>query len=391
MQHWSWMGSVCLQGNSHLVIGWFGMVDVLLGHLHSSSSAQPSMVGSLCWVSHAHRQKWQYICIHSGRPLIDYFFSFSAADGPFTMYVGALPTALFLSLSENAFLSKFLQRQWGLFTKWRRSGSAGHFCTRVHAGCMAGCVRPRKTHLRRATFCSFCLNTLRVILTDDLCVRRTWKIKPEKELEQDFSIFISDRWQWAVWDSEQRKQHCRVVWTVTLTAVVGGKRHLRLGFVFYTEKSSTPSVLAVLVLCLRALAFVTVSAQPPRVCQIWRTRYGTCVQEPSTSETAADVQLSIARLSNLTKRKSSWRLKTHRNTCDCSVKPSSKSVPFFFRNTCVRFLSTVTVTGCRQTQVLRPAGGVKHSDSDLVETRVLSAKKALRWIEGSILSNSRKF
>ena len=40
---------------------------------------------------------------------------------------------------------------------------------------------------------------------------------------------------------------------------------------------------------------------------------------------------------------------------------------------------------------LRPAGGVNHSDSDLVETGELSAKKALRWIEGSILSNSRKF
>ena len=40
---------------------------------------------------------------------------------------------------------------------------------------------------------------------------------------------------------------------------------------------------------------------------------------------------------------------------------------------------------------LRPAGGVKHSDSDLVETRMLSAKKAFRWIEGSILSNSRKY
>ena len=63
--------------------------------------------------------------------------------------------------------------KWGLFTKWRRSGSAGHFCTRVHAGCMARCVRPRKTHLGRATFCSFCLNTLRVILTDVLCVRIT--------------------------------------------------------------------------------------------------------------------------------------------------------------------------------------------------------------------------
>ena len=82
------------------------------------------------------------------------------------------------------------KNQWGLFTKWCRSGSAGHFCTRVHAGCMAGCVRPRKTHLRRATFCSFCLNTLRGILIDDLCVRRTWKIKPKKELEQDFLFFF---------------------------------------------------------------------------------------------------------------------------------------------------------------------------------------------------------
>ena len=42
-------------------------------------------------------------------------------------------------------------------------------------------------------------------------------------------------------------------------------------------------------------------------------------------------------------------------------------------------------------RILRPAGGVKHSDSDLVETRMLSAKKALRWIEGSIPNNSRKF
>ena len=44
-----------------------------------------------------------------------------------------------------------------------------------------------------------------------------------------------------------------------------------------------------------------------------------------------------------------------------------------------------------KTSLLRPAGGVKHSDSDLVETGMLSAKKALRWIEGSIFSNSRKF
>ena len=152
-------------------------------------------------------------------------------------------------------------KQWGLFTKWRRSGSAGHFCTRVRAGCMARCVRPRKTHLRRATFCSFCLNTLRVILTDDFWVRRTWKIKPEKELEQGFSIFFGSM------TSEQcvtqnNVQQCRVACTVTRTAVVGGKRRLRLGFVFPTEKGSTPSVLAVLVLCLRLLAFVTVLRPP---------------------------------------------------------------------------------------------------------------------------------
>ena len=39
---------------------------------------------------------------------------------------------------------------------------------------------------------------------------------------------------------------------------------------------------------------------------------------------------------------------------------------------------------------LRP-NGVKQSDSDLVETRMLSAEKALRWLEGSFLSNSRNF
>ena len=129
-------------------------------------------------------------------------------------------------------------------------------------------------------------------------------------------------------------QHCRsrVACTVTRTAVVGGKRHFRLGFVFYTEKSSTPSVLAVLVLCLRSLAFVTVSTRPPRVCQIWLTRYGTsCVQEPSTSETAADVQLSIARLSNLTKRSGSLPGGSrHTETPAIVVRPRpSKSAPFF--------------------------------------------------------------
>ena len=80
--------------------------------------------------------------------------------------------------------------QWGQFTKWRRSGSAGHFCTRVNAGCMAGCMRPRKTHPGRATSYSFCLKTPRLILTDELCVLKTWKIKRQNELEQDNSIFF---------------------------------------------------------------------------------------------------------------------------------------------------------------------------------------------------------
>ena len=60
--------------------------------------------------------------------------------------------------------------KWGLFTKWRRSGSAGLFRTLMHAGCVAGCAQPRKAHLVRAAFCPFCLNTLRVLLADYLCV-----------------------------------------------------------------------------------------------------------------------------------------------------------------------------------------------------------------------------
>ena len=49
-----------------------------------------------------------------------------------------------------------------------------------------------KTHLQNATFCSFCLDTVRVILTDDLCVRRTWKIKPQKSSSKIFLFFRID-------------------------------------------------------------------------------------------------------------------------------------------------------------------------------------------------------
>ena len=55
------------------------------------------------------------------------------------------------------------------------------------------------------------------------------------------------------------------------------------------------------------------------------TRYGPCVDvqqwEPEALETATDVQLSIVRPSNLTKRRSSWRLKTHWDPCNRSVTP----------------------------------------------------------------------
>ena len=80
-----------------------------------------------------------------------------------------------------------------LFTKWRRSGSAAHFCKWVRAGFTAGCVRPRKTHLRRATFGKFSLNTLWVRLTDDLCVRRTWKLKQQKAWPAIFDIWLGVR------------------------------------------------------------------------------------------------------------------------------------------------------------------------------------------------------
>ena len=55
---------------------------------------------------------------------------------------------------------RFGVQHWGLVTKWRQSGSAGHFCTPVHAGCMAGCVPLRKTYVSRGTFCSFCFRSI---------------------------------------------------------------------------------------------------------------------------------------------------------------------------------------------------------------------------------------
>ena len=192
-----------------------------------------------------------------------------------------------------------------------------------------------------------------------------------------------------MWDSEQRTTlqsglysdtDCGCRWQATL----------RLGFVFYTEKSSTPSVLAVLVLCLRSLAFVTVSTRPLRVCPDLATavtRYGTsCVQEPSTSETAADVriQFSIARLSNLTKRPRSlpggWR---HTETPAIVVRPRpSKSVPFFpkyLRQTPLDRHRLPTDAGFKSS--LRPLSGTLAlwKQNQHCDEKGVSSRKDFRW------------
>ena len=116
----------------------------------------------------------------------------------------------------------------GLSTKWRRSGFAGHFCTRVHAGCMAGCVRPRKLTLGEL-FCSFSR------------IHSGWylqTISVFEELEKSGHRKSSARYFYflRIDGSEQCRtqnnvQHCRASCTVTRTAVVGGKQHLRLRFV----------------------------------------------------------------------------------------------------------------------------------------------------------------
>ena len=145
-----------------------------------------------------------------------------------------------------------------------RSGSAGHFCSQVQAGCMACCVRPRKTHLQRAIFCSFSWNTLiKVALTGDLCVRTTSKIKPQKELAQDISncFFWIDDSELCGLDSAQRETlqsslygYTDCGWRRQATPSLG----LCFSFVSSTEKGSLPVVFSVLGLCLRLMAFVTV-------------------------------------------------------------------------------------------------------------------------------------
>ena len=51
----------------------------------------------------------------------------------------------------------------------------------------------------------------------------------------------------------------------------------------------------------------------------------------------------------------------------------------------------VTMRYLRNAQKLRPAGGVKHSDSDLVETRMLSAKKRFAEEKAVFLATPENF
>ena len=122
-----------------------------------------------------------------------------------------------------------------------------------------------------------------------------------------------------------------MAWTVTRTDC-GCRRQANpsLGFCFLnrTEFNTwhfgcSGFVFAVIGFCHRLR---TATSRLPNLTNSLRTRY-TCTR----AETAGDVQLSIARLSNLTKRKSSWRLKTHWDTCGCSATPSIEisSVTFF--------------------------------------------------------------
>ena len=151
----------------------------------------------------------------------------------------------------------------------------------------------------------------------------------------------------------QNNVHCRAPSKGTRTAVVSGKRRLRLRLFSPQKKVSTPSVLAVLVLCLRLLAFVTV-LRPPRVYQnpdlANSLLYVCSVQrwEPETLE--LQLMFSSPSFDYQTWRKGSlpggWK---HTGTLAIVVSPRASKWVRSFRNICVRLRSTIT--GCRQTQV----------------------------------------
>ena len=99
------------------------------------------------------------------------------------------------------------------------------------------------------------------------------------------------------------------------------------------------------------------------------------VYNGKSSETAADVQLSIDRLSNLTKRKSSWRLKTHWDPCDCSATlciEISSAFPKYLRQTLL------------DPHRLPTDAGLKSSLRPLSDILALWKQKSALWREGSV-------
>ena len=65
-------------------------------------------------------------------------------------------------------------------------------------------------------------------------------------------------------------------------------------------------------------------------------------------------------------------------------------MPLYLFYTMVQKVKNDKKTQIKGGPALRPAGGVNHPDSISAKVGKLAAKKALRWLEGSILSNSRK-
>ena len=106
--------------------------------------------------------------------------------------------------------------------------------------------------------------------------------------------------------------------TVTRTAAVGGKRRFRLRFVlplFSHRKKFRLLAFWLFWFCVCGYWLLSPShghlASMPDLANSLRYVCSEQWWEPETLETAVDVQISIIRLSKLTKRKSSWRLKTH--------------------------------------------------------------------------------
>ena len=106
------------------------------------------------------------------------------------------------------------------------------------------------------------------------------------------------------------------------------------------------------------------------VCQIWLHVYNGKTSEAARLFSSPSFDYHTWRKGSLP---GSWR---HTRTLAIVVRPRpSKSVPFFSRKTCVTLRSTVT--GCRQTQVLRVL-----SDLSLSDSLALWKQKSALWREG---------